>query len=279
MDNSRPANAKHKTSDGITSAAEVVITTQQPLEQQSCASLSTEQKTQLVSKHNISASHIPVDANQWQTFDEVALQPVDDNHYTQVLTESLIFGGLLFIAASLGVILPGELSLQMVLIILTAVVLLISAVGYLRYRHAKSLAYASCEHELIMQQGFWWVKRTSLPYSRLQHVSVSHGPLERHFKLATIKCFSAGSGSAEIELPGIEQQAAEHLRQHLLAQAAQVNRHTRAVANTQADLAPDSAPAPSPAPSLEPCAQRNDIGDEISREQGGKPQENTHDDT
>ncbi|MCG9731186.1 PH domain-containing protein [Shewanella sp. Isolate13] len=161
--------------------------------------------------------------SQWQGFDQVALQPIDKRHYTQVLCENLIFGSLSFIAVSLIVILPRELELPLLLAILTGVVLLIALVGLLRYRHAKSIFYATCSHELIMQQGFWWVKRTSLPYSRLQHVSLSHGPLERHFNLSTLKCFSAGSGSAEIELPGIEQQTAEHLRQHLLAQAAQVN--------------------------------------------------------
>lgn len=97
------------------------------------------------------------------------------------------------------------------------------AVGYLRHLQAKKLGYGVCEHEFLMEKGLWWHKRTSLPYSRLQHVSLSQGPLERHFNLFTLKCFSAGSGSAEIELPGIEQQTAEHLRQHLLAQAAKAH--------------------------------------------------------
>lgn len=161
--------------------------------------------------------------SQWQGFDQVVLQPIDKRHYTQVLCESLIFGSIGFIALSLILILPRELDLLQLLAILTGAVLLLTLISYLRDRHAKSICYATCEHELLMQKGFWWIKRTSLPYSRLQHVSLSHGPLERHFSLSTLKCFSAGSGSAEIELPGIEQQTAEHLRQHLLAQAAQAN--------------------------------------------------------
>ncbi|ABZ77969.1 membrane-flanked domain [Shewanella halifaxensis HAW-EB4] len=185
----------------------------------------TEQEsiTPTVKELELTASHVTVDSSDWQSFDRVALQSVNDSHYTQVLTESLIFGGLVFIGASLAVIIPGALSLPLVIAILTGLLLIICIIGYLRHRHAKSLGYATCEHELLMQQGFWWVKRTSLPYSRLQHVSVSHGPLERHFNLSTIKCFSAGSGSAEIELPGIEQETAEHLRQHLLSQAAKAN--------------------------------------------------------
>ncbi len=172
---------------------------------------------------NEQACHDLVVPSEWQGFDQIPLQPVDKRHYTQVLCESLIFGSIAFIAVSLAMVLPRELQLPLLLAILTGLLLLLTIIGYLRDRHAKSLAYATCEHELIMQKGFWWVKRTSLPYSRLQHVSLSHGPLERHFNLSTIKCFSAGSGSAEIELPGIEQHIAEHLRQHLLSQAAKAN--------------------------------------------------------
>ncbi|WP_299808278.1 PH domain-containing protein [uncultured Shewanella sp.] len=172
---------------------------------------------------NEQACHALIAPSEWQGFDLVPLQPVDKRHYTQVLCESLVLGIIAFIGVSLALVLPRELQLPLLLAILTGLLLLLGAISYLRDRHARSLAYATCEHELIMQKGFWWVKRISLPYSRLQHVSLSHGPLERHFNLSTIKCFSAGSGSAEIELPGIEQHTAEHLRQHLLAQAAKTN--------------------------------------------------------
>ena len=171
----------------------------------------------------ILANHQPIKHQNWQGFDQVPLDPVHANHYTQVNTESLIFSCILLVVASLVIILPGDFYPAKIIGVSLAALLIISVVSYVRYQHAKSLAYAVCEHELIMQQGFWWVKRTSLPYSRLQHVSLSHGPLERHFNLATLKCFSAGSGSAEIELPGIEQQTAENLRQHLLNQAAKAN--------------------------------------------------------
>ncbi|MCL1051516.1 PH domain-containing protein [Shewanella abyssi] len=169
------------------------------------------------------SAHTPVTQAQWQGFNEVPLQKIDDRHYTQILYESLFFSFVAFTAVSLITILPGELSLVIVLAILTTLLLLLCSIGYLRHLQAAKLGYAACEHEFLMEKGLWWHKRTSLPYSRLQHVSLSQGPLERHFKLFTLKCFSAGSGSAEIELPGIEQHTAEHLRQHLLAQAAKAH--------------------------------------------------------
>lgn len=167
--------------------------------------------------------HTPVVQTQWQGFDQVPLQKIDDRHYTQVLYESLFFSFIAFTAVALITVLPGALSLVTVLLILTTLLPLLFGIGYLRHLQARKLGYAACEHEFLLEKGLWWHQRTSLPYSRLQHVSLSQGPLERHFNLLTLKCFSAGSGSAEIELPGIEQHTAEHLRQHLLAQAAKAH--------------------------------------------------------
>ncbi|WP_228371113.1 PH domain-containing protein [Shewanella piezotolerans] len=175
------------------------------------------------STENTHSAHSLVPQAQWQGFEEVELQRIDERYYTQVLYESLFIALIGFIVASLATILPGALSVTYVILIITAVLLLMFAIGYLSHRQAQKLGYGVCEHEFLMEKGLWWHKRTSLPYSRLQHVSLSQGPLERHFNLFTLKCFSAGSGSAEIELPGIEQQTAEHLRQHLLAQAAKAH--------------------------------------------------------
>ncbi|WOT05888.1 PH domain-containing protein [Shewanella youngdeokensis] len=165
------------------------------------------------------AKHIIVKPPQWQSFNNVPLQPIDSRYYTQVHVESLFFSIMSFIAATVITLFAAQLNLSNVLLLLAALLMLQCSIGYIRYQQAKQLGYATGEHEFLMQQGLWWHKRTSLPYSRLQHVSLSQGPLERHFNLVTLKCFSAGSGSAEIELPGIKQRTAEHLRQHLLGQA------------------------------------------------------------
>ncbi|WP_299793051.1 PH domain-containing protein [uncultured Shewanella sp.] len=164
--------------------------------------------------------HSPQPQAVWQGFDQIPLSPVETRYYTQVLIEtSLISLGLISIL-SVFLIFVATIPLQIAAILLPALLLIGSVVTYLRYLNAKAIGYAVCSHELVMQTGLIWVKRISLPYTRLQHISLSQGPLERKFYLRTLKCFSAGSGSAEIELPGLESKTAEKLRQHLLTMAA-----------------------------------------------------------
>ncbi|QFU24231.1 PH domain-containing protein [Shewanella eurypsychrophilus] len=164
-------------------------------------------------------SHTKQDESDWLSFDQIPLTLVDERHYTQVMGESILASLVLFTLLSLFIILVATVPLLIALPILSALALVLSTISYFRYAHAKSIGYGVCDNELLMQKGVIWFKRISLPYTRLQHISLSQGPIERKFGLHTLKCFSAGSGSAEIELPGLESRTAEKLRQHLLAKA------------------------------------------------------------
>lgn len=164
--------------------------------------------------------HSPQPLEQWQSFDQIPLSPVEPRHYTQVLIETATISIILISILSVFLIFVATIPLPIAAIVIPALLLIGSTITWLRYAHAKAIGYAVCAHELVMQTGIIWVKRISLPYTRLQHISLSQGPLERKFYLRTLKCFSAGSGSAEIELPGLESKTAEKLRQHLLSMAA-----------------------------------------------------------
>jgi hypothetical protein len=162
---------------------------------------------------------------EWLSFDQLPLTPVEASYVKQVQTESLIlFVPMVIVLTIIGIGI--NLPLPVLLIGVTFILILAGLLSYGRYHYALSLAYGVFEHEFVMQKGIIWHQKISLPYTRLQHVSLSQGPLERYFDQHTLKCFSAGSGSAEISLPGLNSDTAESLRQHLLAEAAAV-RHAQ----------------------------------------------------
>jgi membrane protein YdbS with pleckstrin-like domain len=55
-----------------------------------------------------------------------------------------------------------------------------------------------------------------LPLSRLQHVDIERGPLERMYGLAALVLHTAGTHSANIRIPGLEAAEATRLRDHLI---------------------------------------------------------------
>ncbi len=191
--------------------------------------------------------HEPLSPAQWQGFDQTPLTLVEGRYYTQVLIETSV-AALLFITLLTSFLIIGaEMPTHIIAIIVPGLVLIAATIIWLRVSHVKSIAYGVCEHELLMQKGIIWFKRISLPYTRLQHISLSQGPIERKFNLRTLKCFSAGSGSAEIELPGLESKAAEKLRQHLLTMASKASQ--KGIEETEI-----TAPLSQTAPSLEELA-------------------------
>ena len=180
----------------------------------------TRLRDQTVEPHahaTFNGARTPQPQSQWHAFNTVPLTPVDSRYHQLVITETALFSGLFLLISTTIMTLIAHLPISILLGALSVIFFLIASIMALRYAQAKRLAYSVCQHEFVISQGLWWQARIALPYTRLQHVSLSQGPLERQFGLTTLKAFSAGSGNAEIHLSGLESHTAEHLRQHLLA--------------------------------------------------------------
>ncbi|QYK00776.1 PH domain-containing protein [Shewanella psychrotolerans] len=195
---------------------------------------------------------------EWLSFDQIPLTPVEPSYVKLVQIENLILFIPILIALPIaGIVI--NLPMMILLTLISLALLLACLISYGRYRYALSLAYGAFEHEFVMQKGILWHQKISLPYTRLQHVSLAQGPLERYFKQHTLKCFSAGSGSAEISLPGLDSDIAESLRQHLLAKAAAVRQARQTITEAQDELlSTQSQATPPQAQPSKPAVGDND---------------------
>ena len=57
-----------------------------------------------------------------------------------------------------------------------------------------------------------------MPASRVQHLDLRHGPLERRWNLATLVIHTAGSKMSAVSISGLDADDAERLRDHLARQ-------------------------------------------------------------
>ena len=71
---------------------------------------------------------------------------------------------------------------------------------------------------LWLRQGRMWFRETRVPASRVQHVDLKHGPLERRFKLATLVVHTAAAQMSGITVRGLDQADAQRLRDALARQ-------------------------------------------------------------
>lgn len=71
---------------------------------------------------------------------------------------------------------------------------------------------------LWLRQGRLWFRETRVPASRVQHVDLKHGPLERRFRLATLVVHTAAAQLSGISVRGLDETDAQHLRDALARQ-------------------------------------------------------------
>ena len=99
----------------------------------------------------------------------------------------------------------------------SAVVVLLGAwraVAIVRAVHA--WGYAERENDLLVRHGLLVRRLSIVPYSRMQFVDVSAGPLERAFDLATVQLHTAAAAS-DARVPGLRPAEASRLRDRLTA--------------------------------------------------------------
>ena len=89
------------------------------------------------------------------------------------------------------------------------IVLLIFLFEKKRYRQ-KGLALR--EHDISYKEGVFFQKTVTIPFNRIQHSEISRGPIERKFKLSTLKIFTAGGSQSDLSISGLDPDRAQELK-------------------------------------------------------------------
>lgn len=69
------------------------------------------------------------------------------------------------------------------------------------------------------RRGRLWLTETRVPRTRVQHVDLKRGPMERHFGLATLVVHTAGTRASAVSVAGLDAGEAARLRDALARQA------------------------------------------------------------
>ena len=76
--------------------------------------------------------------------------------------------------------------------------------------HQKGLALR--EHDISYKEGVFFQKTVTIPFNRIQHSEISRGPIERKFKLSTLKIFTAGGSQSDLSISGLDPDRAQELK-------------------------------------------------------------------
>ncbi|HUF64019.1 MAG TPA: PH domain-containing protein [Verrucomicrobiales bacterium] len=82
--------------------------------------------------------------------------------------------------------------------------------------HLRSWGFRIEDGVFELKHGVIVQRRVHIPLSRLQHVDIRRGPLERHLGLATLMLHTAGTSHALQTVPGLDPARAAQLRDRFL---------------------------------------------------------------
>ncbi len=76
--------------------------------------------------------------------------------------------------------------------------------------------FAIDDELLVARYGVIFHEEKAIPISRMQHIDLTRGPIERLFGLATLIVYTAGTEGATFRVPGLSVVRARELRDHIL---------------------------------------------------------------
>ncbi len=159
----------------------------------------------------------PVALESLPKVEEALLKPVHPAYLKILRLEWLITS--LILAAIAAVLIFTISSLQQSygwMVMVGAVVFFASIYYFLQEKSFPFKQFAVRDKDVLYQKGWLIRTLTICPFNRIQNCSVQTGPLERKYGLASLIIYTAGSGGADLRIPGLLQEEADKLRHFIL---------------------------------------------------------------
>mgnify|MGYP006339785657 FL=1 len=158
-----------------------------------------------------------IDTRQLPKFEEVAFTALHPKYLLVVLIGLLRTIAMLVLIPTVVSMFKPEffsgriwLILGIIIPIFSILLVVFSSIGF------KKKGFAFREHDVLYRYGIIATNTIVIPYNRVQHVALHEGLVSRYFGLAKIEIFTAGGSSSDIEIPGIEKEQAENIKQLLM---------------------------------------------------------------
>lgn len=158
----------------------------------------------------------PVTADDLPRLDEVAFDPLAPAYLRlRAITAAGVAAVSILIAVGVIALAPSPLT-----VLVVGLGLLVIGAGCVLHRvEADRMGYVVREHDLSFRSGVVSRSTSTVPFARVQHVSIGRGPLDRRFGVASLQVRTAGGS---IGIPGLPAETAERLKLLVTERAAEL---------------------------------------------------------
>lgn len=158
--------------------------------------------------------NLRIDTDKPDTIDSLDYQPVSPKYKLVQIANAAIAYTLLAVLA-LWLLLTGPVwwcvAAEAVIVIFFIVNLVILSKAYLRK------GYAIRQHDITYRSGVIFPKITTVPFAKIQQVSISQNPVTKFFGLSAVEVVNGAQGLSSIVIQGLPSKEAEQIK-NLLTQ-------------------------------------------------------------
>lgn len=151
----------------------------------------------------------------------VDLQPLEPNYKYVRMVGWAIFTLIVMVAISIVMINVGDPEVRYwisitAIPVLSVMVIISFVTAYFGYFQ---MGYAMRSRDILFKKGLIFRKTTIIPFNRIQHCEVNHGPIDRIFHLSSLKVFTAGGQTSDLEIPGLKEGKAQWIKDYIIGKA------------------------------------------------------------
>jgi membrane protein YdbS with pleckstrin-like domain len=139
-------------------------------------------------------------------------------HPKRFLNKKLIAKVIIFIPLLVGVgvlyFLVEEIAWLWIAALGAWLFLFLTAV-FLAYKEYFVRGYVLREQDITYKKGWLFHSQTTVPFNRIQHTEINHGPIDRLFKLCELDIFTAGGSASDLSISGLDPEDAAKLKDYI----------------------------------------------------------------
>jgi membrane protein YdbS with pleckstrin-like domain len=129
------------------------------------------------------------------------------------LLAKLIYFFPLLIGAGVVYITVDELWISVSVAVVWLVLLIFTL--FVSYKEYFVRGYVLREQDITYKRGWLFHHQVTVPFNRIQHTEISHGPIDRLFQLKELEIYTAGGSSSDLNISGLDPQEAEKLKEFI----------------------------------------------------------------
>jgi membrane protein YdbS with pleckstrin-like domain len=156
----------------------------------------------------------PVNIELLPQIEKADLKPISPSYLKVIRIELLISSTILFLIAAVCIYFIKSLQQPRWILLIAGLWFMLAVLQwFIQQRTFHVMAYAVREKDILFRSGWVVRKIRTCPFNRIQHSSISSGPLERRYGLSTLILYTAGTDDSDVRIAGLPASEAVTLKE------------------------------------------------------------------